>query len=1080
MIDIQTLGGFQVRNGQNLIDAFDSDKVRLLLAYLAVEPAQPYRRETIAALFWPESNHKEAAANLRWALSNLRKIIGDRDTDQPFLLVTRQSIQRNPDLACGCDALDFLTLSQPKAPLAQLGRAADLYRGEFMAGIHPKNSLPLDEWLLLKRENLARTLVGVLQRLIANHMRRAEFQLAIPYARRWVELEPWQEQSHRQLMRLLAASGQRNAALAQYQTCRTLIYETLGVEPEQETTRLYEQICASETAPVRSSRHNLEKLLPPLVGRSSELRTLQSWLQETRVNAILLIGPGGVGKTHLAIETAKNQIENFADGAYFVDLRALETRHSIIPAIAEAIHFSFTSGRNLQNQLVDYLEDKQILLILDNFEHLQDQTGVVVHLLGRAARLKILLTSRVRLNIPGARSYPLAGLDLPNQADGELESSAVRLFLETAARIRPGFEPGLGDLAAIGEVCRLVEGLPLGILLAAAWMDILPPAEIAAAIRQSLDALKTGWDGVADQHRSIRIVLGSSWNMLDESARQTLASLSVFRGDFSRQAAQAVSRASLAVLQHLMSQSLLNWAATGRLHLHELLRQFAAEHLEAAPETNLAAHDRHAAFYLAMLARQVVELKGPESGRALAELGQEAANHRLAWDWAVQRGFIEPILRVVNGFCYYLSLRVRFSEGQFLCRNTLAALATGADLAPDGLRLKAQLLAWLGYFSRRLGDYAAADEALMAAQDQVDRLRRAGDESQFEQGLVCYLRGQAAESQDRLAARRFYEQSLACFTQIADVWEQGQALSALGAAAWNLGEYETAARYHRRALALRQSIGDARGIATSGMSLGMTLLHQGYFDRAEALISEGSCLRREIGDRLGIADSLRNLGFARMMQGNFEEAAALLNDGVEIYLNLGLRYGLEMTMLASAWGHRGDFEQAHQWCQQGLAAARTTRYPRALGYGLLVQGELALAESDYGMAQESLAECERIYQNIGQDEELCRARIGQALLELKMGEPGRCETILRGVRDTLLENRAFIPLFYYVFVKGLYFARRQETSKAEHWLDPLGSYPLMNRSRWFARLAEGVRLKWRDLPPPAPPPEFLWRLVEQE
>ena len=475
LLEIQTFGGFQVSRNGKPITGFDSDKVRLLLAYLAVEPAQPHRRERLATLFWPESSKSEGRSNLRWMLSNLRKVIGDREAEAPFLLVSRQTIQRNPEANFQCGVLDFLAACQQNtADTGSLEHAAQLYQGDFLAGLNPKDSLLLDEWLLMKRESLAHALVETLQNLVHCYFQRGEFRLALPHAWRRVELEPWQEQGQRELMRLLEATGQRNAALAQYQQCKDFVFQTLGVEPERETTRLFEQIRQANSSPSAETRHNLTRLLPPLVGRQSELDTLQTRLHSPDCRAVILSGLGGMGKTHLAIEAAKMQIDNFADGVFFVDLRTLEPGHSIVPAIAEALEFTFKRGNPLPTQLFNYLADKEMLLVLDNFEHLQDQTYILVDLLGRAPALKVVATSRVRLNLPGGQHFPLPGLALPQETDPTFQSSAVQLFWDTTRRLIPDFDPALDDLAQISEICRLVDGLPLGILLAAAWTEILP------------------------------------------------------------------------------------------------------------------------------------------------------------------------------------------------------------------------------------------------------------------------------------------------------------------------------------------------------------------------------------------------------------------------------------------------------------------------------------------------------------------------------------------------------------------------------------------------------------------------------
>jgi len=1054
VIEIRTFGGFQVSYNGKPITGFDSDKVRLLLAYLAVEPPQPQRRELLATLFWPEASKTEGRTNLRWVLSNLRKIIGDRESETPFLLVSRQTIQRNPEALFRCDVHDFLSACQQNTSSTRsLERAAHLYQGEFLAGLNPKDSLVLDEWLLMKRESLARTLVETLQNLVHCYLLRGEFHQALPHARRRVELEPWQEQGHRELIRLLEATGQRNAALAQYQQCKDFVFQTLGVEPERETTRLFEQIQQTDLSTSEVRRHNLAQLLPPLVGRQTEMDALQTRLHSPDCRAVILTGPGGVGKTHLAIEAAKLQIDNFADGVFFVDLHALEPGHSIIPAIAEALEFTFKRGDPLRTQLLNYLADKELLLVLDNFEHLQDQTEILVELLGRAPALKVVVTSRVRLSLPGGLHYPLAGLPLPNETEPTFQSSAVQLFRDTARRLIPDFDPTPEELTWIAEICRLVDGLPLGILLAAAWTEILPTEEIATAIQQNYEILATKWEGVTNQHRSIQAVLQSSWNLLDENAQQALAALSVFRGDFTRQAAQKVSGASLTTLQHLLSQSLLNWSATGRLQLHELLRQFAGEQLARSPEADQRARTRHSQFFLTALEDWIEAVRGSEQSTVLEKMNTEHNNLLAAWAWSAQQKRVALSPQIADGFCRYLWWRVRYEEGAALCHTTLRALGAAASLKPMEMRLQIRLLAWQGRFRHLLGEKEAAQQALDEAQTRLDQFIKTGEKIAFEQGLIWQMQGQTTESHDRLAAREYYMKSLESFRQAKAPWEVARTLSALGSVAWNLGNYDVAADYHRQALAARRILGDMRGIAKGSMAVGITLLHQGKLDQAAPLVEEGCRLRRQVGDRLGVADSLRNLGLTRMVMGNFSSATKLLEEAVAIYQSLGLRYGLEMAMLAAALAHRGEFEPAQVWCQRALNTSRATGYRRALGYSLLTHAELALCQNDHEEALQNLEEAEAVYQQINQLEELCRVWVAKSWWAMEREQLSTAEKVLQQAKQNVVSRRAFIPLLYLIPAMAKCQAINGGGQIAAEWMQVVSTYPLVGRSQWFACLA---------------------------
>jgi DNA-binding SARP family transcriptional activator/predicted ATPase len=1052
-LTIHTLGRFQVLIDGISIQGFASDKVRLLLAYLAIERGYPQRREHLAAMFWPNASEQEGRANLRWVLSDLRKVLGDRSTRIPFLLVTRQSLELNPSAPIWIDVTTFdAILSQPNPGIQQLEDAIQLYQGEFLAGINPKDSLPLDEWILVKRENLACKFIDILQKTAQQYLQRGEYVKAIPLARQQVELEPWQEQGHRQLMRLLAYTHQRNAALNQYQSCQEFLMQTLGVSPEKETTALYEQIRQGDMTAKAVTPHNLPTPLTHLIGRENELRQIQSWLKRPEHHLITLLGPGGIGKTHLAIQSALEQCGDFRHGAYFVPLDALNNSIAIVPAIAEAIGLSFAQHKDLQIQLLDYLRDKEILLLLDNFEHLLEAADLLAEILRTAPAVKILVTSRVSLNIPGEQRYPLSGLELPEDEQAVLQSSAVKLFTDTALRLNPRFDPSEDELDAIVEICRFVDGLPLGILLAVAWINVLSPVEIAAQIQHSLELLETDWEQLHQQHRSIRVVLQSSWDLLDQKEQTQLAALSVFRGSFTRQTAKEISGASSATLQRLVEQSLLHWSTSGRFHPHELLRQFAAEQLGHIPSEKAAAQSRHGIFFLQKLAEWGAQLNGPQQSNALAQLQIEQDNLIAAWNWGIRQKTGAQLVPALDGLCRYLEWRVRFEEGYAICQVSLGELS---NLSPNSIeteRLRLRLLLWQSRFCWRLSKKVEAYQLLESALMLIYRLGQNEQDTFYEHGFAYQIQGNLVNSSDRIQAMNYYHLSLGYFRQAGTDWEATSILSALGSMAWNLGDYGTAVDYHSLALQAYHKHEDVRGIARASMALGTTMLYQGRFSEAEPLVLEGSRLRRKVGDQLGIADALRFLGFTRMVMGNFDSAVDLLYESVQIYESLGLRYGLEMAMLAAAHAHQGEAERAWFWSQQSLEAANETGYRRALGYALLTHGELALIRGDYLLAEEALQKSLSIYQQINQREELCRVLVARLFLTLQHQNQRTAVDLLQSVEEQIWDCHAFIPLLYLVPAKAWLLAQNGNSQRAEQMLAAASRFSLVEKSHWFGQL----------------------------
>jgi len=765
-LSLSMLGTFQATLDGEPVTTFESDKVRALMAYLAVEAEQPHRREKLAGLLWPELSERSARQNLSQALYNLRRAIGDRDATPPFLIVNPQTLQFNrssdhcldvavfKELLADCEEHRHRRLAGCDVCMDQLQQAVGLCQGGFLEGISLGDSPAFEEWSLLEGEHLQRLLMEALSHLADCLEQRGEYEAALQQRWRRVELDPWQEEAHRDLMRVQALSGRRSAALAQYEHCRRTLAEELGVEPEEKTTALYQRIRDGPALPALSPvpPHNLPAQLIPFVGRERELAEAKDRLGDPDCRLLSLVGPGGIGKTRLDLEAATAHLNHFPDGVYFVSLAPLQSVEAITPTVAEALNFSFYEAGEPQQQLLDYLRQKSLLLILDNFEHLLppsrtaggDGADWVVKVLRTAPEVTILATSRARLNVQGEHLFPITGLDFPalppgspcedgrgepngavfrqapwpvdqpapaahplwdtsphGPGDGQdvAQYSAVRLFLTSARRVRPGFEPTVDDLTDVAGICRLVHGTPLAILLAAAWIEGLTPAEIATEIGRSFDFLETDIRDVpaegrlgGERQQSMRAVFDHSWSLLTEREQEVFQVLSVFRGGFTQGAAQPVTGASLRELRALVNKSLLHRDAAGRYELHELLRAYAAEKLDQSPVDGEAARDRHCAYYAAALQGWAADMKGARQQTALTEIEADGENARAAWIWAVEQEQVKRLERAIEGLCLFYDWHGRFQEGEAACR--IAAERLAATASCEGRRVLARTLAW--------------------------------------------------------------------------------------------------------------------------------------------------------------------------------------------------------------------------------------------------------------------------------------------------------------------------------------------------------------------------------------------------
>ena len=634
------------------LTGFISSKAQALLLYLVVT-GRPHSRDTLAGLLWGDMPETQAAKNLRNVLSNLRALVGSH------ISITREEAAFDLSSDYWLDVAEFTTALSgdlTQKTLAVLHNAVELYQGDFLEGFYAGEALTFEEWVAGRRSLLQGLMVQALHLLVVTHLEREEYAAGIDYANRLLAIEPWREETHRHLMILLARSGQRSAALAQYDLCRRALLDELGVEPLPETTTLYARIRSAAAPPP----HNLPPQPTPFVGRAAELAEIARFFNNPHVQLLTLVGPGGIGKTRLALQAAARFIDPnrgleqpFPDGVFSVSLAGLSSnespanRLSLISVIAEALHFSFQGPVPQQAQLLSHLRDKKLLLILDNFDYVAPEANQLADILRLAPDVQLLVTSRVRLNLQQEWLMEVAGLPVPPSVDELIETAltygAVQLFVQQAQRVHAGFELSPADLPGVIHICQLVEGVPLGIEIAASWVRVLSCHEIALEIAHGLDFLTTNLHNVPERHRSLRAVFDYSWNLMTPHEQSIFRQLAVFRGGFRREAAAQIVGASLPTLADLVDKSLLRRAATGRYEIHDLLRLYAEEKLHAIPAEFEQVNNAHCRYYAELLMAHKSELKGDDLSTALSVLEQELENVRAAWNWAVSQRRAEEV-----------------------------------------------------------------------------------------------------------------------------------------------------------------------------------------------------------------------------------------------------------------------------------------------------------------------------------------------------------------------------------------------------------------------------------------------------
>ncbi|MCC6458772.1 MAG: hypothetical protein IT328_27755, partial [Caldilineaceae bacterium] len=656
---------------------FATEHVRALLVYLAVEADVVHPRTTLATLLWPEESETRARHNLRQALFFLKQAFrayGELDT---LLYITPTALQwKNQAIEVDFHAFQrswkysqshgHANLQRCATCLEHFSRALALYQGEFLQGLSLKENQPFEEWALLLREQCHRQAMAMLGSLVAHHLDAGAYEQAAHHATRQVTLEPWYEEGHRHLMQAMAAQGQKSAALRQYEHCRHLLQQELGVPPASETTKLYDQIRTGQfdhliRSPSHlitpSPLHNIPGTLPPLVGRSQHLEQLRSLLSNPTQRLLTITGMGGMGKSRLALGLLEQLVGEspalFAHGVWFVPTVAISPTvenltDGLVGAAFKALGVVTPNQAVLSNALFQYLAQRQLLLVFDSFEHLLVEeraataaTEFILALLQAAPDVKVIVTSRQPLQLLVETVIRLEGLLIPSASTPKLDKrdavnyESIRLFLYHVQRILPGFALRDDNLHAMIDLCHALGGMPLAIELAAALTPHFTLAELVVALRHNLDLLVSQRRDLDARHRHFGAVLESSWQLLSPREQAILAQSSIFVGRFSRVAAQTVTGATVSELAGLVDKSLIQQPGVGVYQLHDLLRQFAADKLHASAQETFAVAERHSAFYLNFVAERERMLTRDQPRQAVEEIQQEVDNVRQAWAWAI-------------------------------------------------------------------------------------------------------------------------------------------------------------------------------------------------------------------------------------------------------------------------------------------------------------------------------------------------------------------------------------------------------------------------------------------------------------
>ena len=813
-----------------------------------------------------------------------------------------------------------------------------------------------------------------------------------------------------------------------------------------------------------SATRNLPLPATPFVGRAAELAAIAALLADPACRLLTLLGPGGIGKTRLAIQATADSIPAFADGAAFVALAPLRAQDDLVTAIASAVGFQFYAGEDPRHQLLDYFRAKHLLLVLDNFEHLLAQAGLVADLLHAAPRLTILTTSREALKLQEEWVRPVEGMAFPvedarHHAAALDQYGALRLFETRARQARADFSLA-EEWAGALRICRLVGGMPLAVELAAAWAAVLSCDAIADEIGRSLDFLTASARNVPDRHRSIRAVFESSWERLTPDEQASLRRMSIFRGGFDRAGAAAVAGANLPHLLALADKSLIARRPDGRFESHELLRQLAEEKLAADPADLAETRVRFVAHYADFLAGAVPDLQGRDQIGALRAIEAEIDNVRGAWMLAVSRRHLPTLERLLSGLTLFYLMRSRLNEAVEMFGGTLDYLAT-LDLSPQESVLVAQIKVLQAFTLNRLLRYP---EAMALYREAAPVLRALDDPAS---GTPYVLLGSVViwAGADRQTATEWARRALAIFEAHDDRWGMGLALRALGECFHDGTRYGEAHRLFSQALELARATGDHWNEANALNSLGEVAYTLGDYPEAIRLYNEGLTVLELLNIPYDAAWTRCSLAGLYIILGNYAAAEAGFRVALDFAQRIGSRgmASFQWMGLGEAALYQGRYDEAARYLETSLAGHGPNSFKDGTGWVHVAQSRLRLERGDpagaLALARQTLDEMHQIGNPWGVSSAYYMQ--GRALLALE--GPAAARTPLMHALRGGIAQRSVMLLARYLVGVGEWLAAQGDVERA---LETLG-VTLHAQASWDESRQSAARLRDRlaaDLP----------------
>jgi predicted ATPase/DNA-binding SARP family transcriptional activator len=846
-----------------------------LVAFLASRETW-VSREELVLLFWSEADEASGRQSLRQLLYRARGLVFGSELETEALRVRYNGANDIKLFKKALHAQDWAT-------------ALELYGGEFLANANPVGSLEFESWLEFEREELQSGWRNAVLQRAAQLEALNEWAAGFYGLETALKRDPLNDEFLRGLLKLSKSAKLEQLGLNIFERFKREFKHALELELPEDIRALASDLrsnlnaqpttepTAQREVRTLSSQSNLPINMTAFVGRQNELLEVRNRCLNPECRLLTLVGAGGIGKTRLALEVGRQSEDEFQDGVIFVSLAALENPALLEATMLEALGIKI-SGDQVQQQLIDAVRQKHLLLVLDNFEHLLEASKVVSAILEHALKVRILATSREALGLRGEWVIELEGLPSPDHFSALESQDAANLFSTSARRVNSGFKLELGDLPDFARICKAVAGMPLGLEIASSWTRVLSLGEIAAELEQDPDSLEISSRDLPMRQRSLRAVFEHSWNLLRPVEQAILARLSVFRGGFDRDAALEVAGARLPSLLALVQKSLVQKNPEKRFELHSIVRQYSHRKLEASERHDALA--KHSQYYLKTLEQAKDGLVGSDMQLMLETINFDHDNYRAALEFGLQ---FDPVngARICDKLESFWYVRGHHAEGLSWAKRYLEHPELQKHDATRG-----QILFCASSLSKELGYYqdsrAWSLERLALCQNLGDAVGQAKTERFL--GVLAREQGHLPEARERL------ERAVAQSQDLNEPMEQSIAYNDLGIVYAYQDETLKAQDCFQKSLAIKRKLKDQQGIAYALGNLAQIAFMLGHDDQAHLIELESLALKRELGDLQGIANSLANLGENALKENDYDQARSYFDESLSILRSLGRRF----------------------------------------------------------------------------------------------------------------------------------------------------------------------------------------------